>query len=105
MNAIWKYPIQDGETEFEAPIEEFLTIQMQDDTPCVWAIVNPGKVPKKYKVVLVGTGWELQKIDASKYIGTVQIEELVWHCFGYEIPTIKSSKEPTFKMFSYHRIE
>ena len=29
MNAIWKFPLTAEETEIEAPIEHFLTVQMQ----------------------------------------------------------------------------
>ena len=92
MNAIWKFPLTAEETEIEAPIEHFLTVQMQGDTPCVWAIVNPDKTPRKYKVVIIGTGWECQRIDASKYI---------WD----NIPTYKSVKEPAFAMFSSRNLK
>ncbi len=100
MNTIWKFPLTDEETEIEAPIERFLTAQMQDNTLCVWAIVNPDKTPRKYKITVIGTGWECQKIDASKYIGTVQMGRLVWHCFWENAPAYKNVKEPTFTLFS-----
>ena len=105
MNAIWKFPLTAEETEIEAPIEHFLTVQMQGDTPCVWAIVNPDKTPRKYKVVIIGTGCECQRIDASKYIGTVQAGMYVWHCFWDNIPTYKSVKEPAFAMFSSRNLK
>ena len=100
MNAIWKFPLTGEETELEAPIEQFLTVQMQDGTPCVWAIVNPDRASHKYKVVIIGTGWECQRIDASKYIGTVQDGMYVWHCFWDVIPTYKDVNAPVFAMFS-----
>ncbi len=100
MNAIWKFPLTEEETEIEAPIEQFLTVQMQGNTPCVWAIVNPNRAPKKYKVYVLGTGWECQKIDASRYIGTVQDGAYVWHCFWENTPAQRYANVPAFAMFS-----
>lgn len=100
MNAIWKFPLSDEETEIDAPIIDFLTVQMQNGQPCVWAIVDPEHMPKKYKINILGTGWERQRIDVSQYIGTVQDETGVWHCFWEHIPVYKSITEPAFAMFS-----
>ena len=82
-----------------------LTVQMQGGTPCVWAIVTPDKMPRKYKVVIIGTGWECQRIDASRYIGTVQDGEYVWHCFWDNIPTYRNVKEPVLTLFSSHQVK
>lgn len=105
MNAIWKFPLTAEETEIEAPIEQFLTVQMQGGTPCVWAIVNPDKMPRKYKIALINTGWECQRIDVSKYIGTVQGEMSVWHCFWDNISPCKTVNEPVFALFSSGRLK
>lgn len=43
MNTIWKYPlyVQDVQT-VEMPDEaDILTVQVQGDVPCLWAMVNP----------------------------------------------------------------
>lgn len=100
MNAIWKFLLTEEETEIEAPIEQFLTVQMQGNVPCVWAIVNPYQAPKKYNVYMFGTGREYQKIDASRYIGTVQDGTYVWHCFWENAPAQRYANVPTFAMFS-----
>ena len=105
MNAIWKFPLADNETEIEAHIIEFLTVQMQNGTPCVWAVVDPGRDPKKYKITILGTGWECEKIDTSRYIGTVQAGMCVWHCFWEQDPSPKSVKEAVFAMFSSQPIK
>lgn len=100
MNAIWKFPLIAEETEIEAPIEHFLTVQVQNNAPCVWAIVNPDKAPRKFKITVLGTGWECKKIDALKYIGTIQYEGYVWHCFWENILNLKNAQTPVFSMFS-----
>lgn len=105
MNAIWKFPLTAEETEIEAPIEQFLTVQMQGGIPCAWAIVNPDKVSRKYKVVIIGTGWECQRIDASRYIGTVQDGGYVWHCFWDNVPTYRNVKEPVLALFSSRQVK
>lgn len=100
MNAIWKFPLNNEETPIEAHVIEFLTVQMQNGQPCVWAIVDPDRPPKKYKICIIGTGWECRKIDASKYIGTVQDGMYVWHCFWEQEPAYKPVKETAFALFS-----
>lgn len=102
MNAIWKFPLTSEETEIEAPIEQFLTVQIQNDVPCIWAIVNPDRIPRKFKVMVLGTGWEYQKIDPSKYIGTFQSEGHAWHCFWENVLNHKNVQAPVFTMFSSH---
>lgn len=101
MNVIWKFPLDFDETLIEAPVENFLTVQMQNGKPCVWGIVSPDRAPKKLKVYILGTGWECQKIDVSKYIGTVQDSDgYVWHCFWENVVVPKSTNEPVFALFS-----
>lgn len=100
MNTIWKFQLTNEETPIEAYVIEFLTVQMQNGQPCVWAIVDPDRPPKKYVIRIIGTGWECRKIDASKYIGTVQNGLYVWHCFWEQESPCKSVKETAFTMFS-----
>ena len=100
MNVIWKFPLTNEETPIEAHIVEFLTVQMQDETTCVWAIVDHDRQPNRYKVSIIGTGWECSKIDASQYIGTVQQGMYVWHCFWEQEPACKNIKEGAFTTFS-----
>ena len=54
MNVIWKFPLSDEETIIEAHVVNFLTVQIQEGTPCVWAVVDPERAPKKYKVTIFG---------------------------------------------------
>lgn len=100
MNEIWKFPILEEEVEIEAPIVEFLTVQMQGNIPCVWAIVNPVKASNRYKIITFGTGWE-GTLDADRYIGTVQDGAFVWHYFWERVSNIRSPSEGhALSMFS-----
>lgn len=81
---IWKFPL---------PIEDFvlldmpkgakvLTVQTQQETVCLWAIVNPNNETEKRGFYIVGTGHPFPK-HASDYVGTVQVRNgfLVFHVF------------------------
>ena len=100
MNTIWKFQLTDDVTEIEAHIIKFLTVQLQNGQPCVWAIVDPERTPKKYKINIIGTGWESTNIDPSQYIGTIQTGSYVWHCFWENVVSYKTTNAPTFSMFS-----
>lgn len=62
---------------------EILTIQTQNDIPCIWAIVNPDNCPVKRVFAIYGTGHEMASNPNQKYIGTYQLRggALVFHCF------------------------
>lgn len=82
MQEIWKWvlPVQ-AEFELEMPVfPQLLTVQLQDNTPVLWAIVSPEMTKEGHKFYCVGTGHEF--IDHNKqYIGTVQDGPLVLHYF------------------------
>lgn len=106
MNAIQSFALTSEETFIEAPVEDFLTIQMHNNKPCIWCIVNTDKTPKKFKVILLGSDWECQKINASKYIGTIQdAQGCAWHCFWENIVAQRSPDDPIFTLFSTRRGE
>lgn len=94
MKQIWKYELtQTASNTFEMPKgAKILTVQMQNEIPCIWAIVNIGtpslsgesffKVERRtFKTV--GTGRNFENADKAIYIGTIQALEgrLVWHIF------------------------
>lgn len=86
MNQIWKYPlyVQDVQT-VEMPDEaDILTIQVQGDAPCIWAMVNPDAPLKPRKIRIYGTGHPVDpNLSAECYIGTFQLKNgsLVLHVF------------------------
>lgn len=83
---IYKYPITDpSKIAIEMPEDaEILTVQMQNGTPCIWALVNPDNKTKERYFEVFGTGHPVycdMGID-RKYINTFQMNgNLVFHLF------------------------
>jgi hypothetical protein len=82
---IWKYKLDMPMLAFAMPAgAEVLCVQVQDEIPCIWGLVNPVAPPKERYFEIKGTG---HKIDGDcsdkKYIGTWQESPLplVWHLF------------------------
>lgn len=83
MKTVWKFPIDAKCVVITAPVERFLTAQMQGNTLCVWALVDTEKESRSFGVSMIGTGWPLEEpIDGSEYIATVQDGISVWHIFA-----------------------
>lgn len=94
MNLIWKYELtQTTLNTLEMPVgAKVLTVQMQHNIPCVWALVKVGtpsltgaaycKVERR-TFEIVGTGQPFENADKATYIGTVQMlgGSLIWHIF------------------------
>lgn len=97
MKSIWKFTLNNARTIIDAPIERFLTVDRQGDNICVWAVVDKDKECKSYTIEIIGTGWELQDIDSSKYIGTLQEDGLVWHFFWDNIMKQEEEENATCK--------
>ena len=78
---IHKYPLTLGVTELQVPYScKVLAVQMQADTPTLWAQVDPQGVPRTLKIHCRGTGQEVPK--HTFHIGTVQDGACVWHFFA-----------------------
>lgn len=87
---IWKYPLTVPWVQYiSMPKDaEILTIQVQDNIPCLWALVDPDEKKQTRAIEIFGTG---HSIDADrlpgnrKYISTFQIMEngMVFHVFEY----------------------
>jgi hypothetical protein len=92
MKTVWKFSLTfDGTTVFNKPLPytqdvsmpegaQILTVQMQDDTPTIWVLVNPSADPDTRKFMLVDTGFNEVPPDAA-YIGTFQKGWFVGHVF------------------------
>ena len=59
---------------------EVLCVQMQNDAPQIWAIVDPNAEEEERKFLLAGTGWD-QDLSKYRYVGTFQALPFVWHLF------------------------
>lgn len=84
---IWKYPIPRA-LEFTLNMPEgrfeFLSIQMQNDEPCMWVLVDPGQRKVSHTFRILPTGLEFHRDDPTRmpYIGTFQpVNGLVFHLF------------------------
>ena len=85
---IWKYPLEVVPQQIlEMPFgSKILTVQVQQEIPCIWALVNPEIYLDNREIRIVGTGHKFDD-PLFKYIGTFQQLDgsLVWHVFevGY----------------------
>ena len=83
MKTIWKYELNaEGKQEIQLPLgAKFLTVQIQNDKPCLWALVDT-EVPKITETILIfGTGHAVT--GEGEYLGTYQLHGgiLVFHVF------------------------
>lgn len=79
--AIWKYNFDiGGEFIVEMPRgAKVLTVQMQADRPCLWALVNLVDARTDERTfVVVGTGHPFDP-TGREYVGTIQDGSFVWH--------------------------
>lgn len=85
MNRIFKYRLEVAdEQEIELPSgARILTVQTQQGTPCLWAIVDDEDVASKRRIRVVGTGHPIRNISNLSYVGTFQLMSgnLVFHVF------------------------
>ena len=87
MKRIFKYPLPvDDEVVIPMPSgARILTVQAQNNLPCVWAVVTPdaeGMEDRRFRVF--GTGHPIPEgTDSLEYIGTFQLHNgrLVFHLF------------------------
>jgi hypothetical protein len=80
---IYKYPIEITDEQLvTAPAGwQPLSVQMQRNTPCIWALVDPEAPPVQQKVFVNGTGHPVER-DAP-FLGTIQVGPLVFHVFAF----------------------
>lgn len=81
---IWKFEINTNKIIVEMPKgAEILTIQTQNEKPCIWALVNPENEKELRHFEVYGTGHNIHCDTAIKYINTFQLDggALVFHLF------------------------
>ena len=80
-NKIFKYHLALGESVIDLPeTAKILSVQVQADAICLWAIVSPEKETEARRFIVVGTGHELPE-GRLQYLATVQQGPFVWHAF------------------------
>lgn len=84
---IWKYEVKLGEfTNLEMPSgARVVNVERQDDSICLWALVDSDRIPRTRTFIIRGTGHEiaLGHAGAIEYVGTAHFPDqgLVWHVF------------------------
>lgn len=73
---IWKFPIPiDDEVVVSMPEKAvILSVQAQNDTPCIWAIVDVDAKRENRTFSIVGTGHSMKEWESFErvYLGTFQ---------------------------------
>jgi len=84
QTTIWKFPlaITDRQTVTMPEGARILNAQMQGQTLCLWALVNPAAPGKDREIEVLGTGNPAPDENRC-YISTTQMHggALVWHVF------------------------
>ena len=83
---IYKYNFEvEGEVNIPMPKgAHVLTVQVQYNKPCLWAIVDPGQPTETRSFRIFGTGHEIDiEIPHHRYIGTFQMldGQFIGHLF------------------------
>jgi len=81
--SIFKYtvPIQDEFGLLLPGMGKILSFQVQADVPVIWALVNPQAAPWERRFRIFGTGHPVSADIPLAFIGTIQLDTLVWHLF------------------------
>jgi len=85
MRTVHKYPLEGHSVGIYMPeAAEILTLQLQNDVPTLWALVEDSNTPIHYQFHTYGTGWTVPL--NREYVGTYQqdagnLPVLVWHVF------------------------
>lgn len=84
---IWKFPLEIADMQLiKMPLgSKILTVQVQREKLCLWALVNPHPQLRKEsrKILIYGTGYDIVKSKRIKYINTCQLHNgfFVGHVF------------------------
>lgn len=84
MRTIWKYPLSFAESQtILLPLEhDLLTVQLQNNTLCLWAIVNTNAPITEHHILVLTTGEKIPDyLDGRIWLNTVQVDGNVFHVF------------------------
>ena len=86
---VWKYPLElIYEQLIDLPVDtQILSVQMQNETPTIWALVDSERPKASCRIRIAGTGHELTTADLpddADFLGTIQFSEgqLVFHIWN-----------------------
>lgn len=82
---IWKFPLKVADKQnIIMPIgAEILTVQVQNEEPCLWALVDPEAGMESRHIEIFGTGHTIEYFPgvSRKYISTFQLKGGQLHAF------------------------
>lgn len=84
MKTIWKFPLRITDEQWVSMPRgaRVLSVQMQGDQACVWAIVESAATQEMRRLVILGTGNPIgDSGETLTFIGTFQQPPFVWHLF------------------------
>ncbi len=84
MRTIWKFPFPVSDVvEIGMPGKAVvLDIQMQNGTPCLWALVDPAQAIVLRQFRVYGTGNPIPDgHDLRQHVATFQQSPFVWHVY------------------------
>lgn len=84
MRTVWKVAVAPKMNAVALPAGAIpLAVQMQDDVPQMWFLVDPERPKEPRSFLVVGTGQPIPDDVPLHFIGTFQMapEGLVWHLF------------------------
>lgn len=83
MRTIRKYPlVAPGACTIRAPAAaELLSVQVQDEVPVLWVLVDTEIGVRDYGLYVATTGEDLSGVPLFRHLGTFQKEELAFHVF------------------------
>ena len=83
MRSIWKFPLKVTDRQpISIPVGAVsLSVQIQNDIPCLWALVDTEADTEQREVSIFGTGHMVS--EEGQYISTFQMHNggLVFHAF------------------------
>lgn len=111
MRSIYKYDIVEAKDGIiEGPITKLLHVGVQHNSIKVWAEIDTNAPIRKFQILPLGTGWNLDTgradkqcvLDTHTYMGTVMLANgnLVFHVYGTEIIStpVKKPEPPKEKV-------
>lgn len=73
--SIWKYQLEtvDSQTLLMPRGASILTVQTQNEIPCLWALVDPYESKEERVIEIFGTGHKVNDENGIRYIGSYQL--------------------------------
>lgn len=89
MKRIYKYELEITDTQ-QIETHKFcqiLSVQMQNDKPYLWVVIDEYEPMQKLNISMFGTGYPISKNfyighEHNTFCGTIQQSLFVWHVFA-----------------------